>query len=176
MEASCSGRTLAAPSQRTPLRPCGRWDAVPRPCCSRGWRLATAQLRLTAPRSLHRRRQLRPAAALPAAELAEAAAAAQLWAASAHAAAPPHAAALLQDAAPGLDHLLQQLLHLADAAAAALPAPGDATAAGAAAGTAAGKAQDNGWLTPLVEALETVLKYFQVRRRYTRQAVHGFSE
>ena len=127
---------------------------------------------------MHCRRQLRPAAALPAAELAEAAAAAQLWAASAPAA-PPHAAALLQDAAPGLDHLLQQLLHLADAAAAALPAPGDAAAgaAGAAAGTA-GKAQDNGWLTPLVEALETVLKYFQVKQRYTHrrytQAVHEF--
>jgi YidC/Oxa1 family membrane protein insertase len=52
---------------------------------------------------------------------------------------------------------LRHLLSLADAAAAVAPAAAaDAGAAGGAAG-----AQDNGWLTPLVQGLETVLQYIQ---------------
>lgn len=44
-------------------------------------------------------------------------------------------------------HTLQQLLHIADAAVA---------------NAGAAKPQDNGWLQPLVGALETTLKYIQV--------------
>ena len=64
-----------------------------------------------------------------------------------------HADAMLTMMNTTPDLALQQLLHFADAAVQVAP-----TASSAA---AANTPQDNGWLTPLVESLELVLRFFQ---------------